>query len=73
MNLFTQKYYEFKENLCDDLAFVMRRNFSIEDATDNQIFDFGLYLLDEMLIEVGKYLKDLHPMPIWMKNWKKTC
>ena len=59
---------QFKENICDDLGHVLR-NRGMETLTHNQEYDYGLYLIDKSLREVGKSLNDFPPMPMPVGDW----
>lgn len=41
----------------------------IEDPSEDQIFDYGLYLINQMLHEAGTSLENFPPMPIPEGNW----
>ncbi|KAF7140271.1 hypothetical protein RHSIM_Rhsim06G0045600 [Rhododendron simsii] len=60
---------KFAMHICDDLACKIIALFSIPNPTAAQIEDYGLYLLDELLQESGKNLKDFPPMPLPIGNW----
>ncbi|XP_026454595.1 uncharacterized protein LOC113355848 [Papaver somniferum] len=40
---------EFKMHICDDLHHVIKRKYDILEPTDEQIEDYGLYLIDKLL------------------------
>ena len=56
---------QFKVSLCDDLQHRLRAMPGYENPTEDQIHDFGLYLLGEVLRGLGtKRLSDCHlPLP----------
>ncbi|KAI8536933.1 hypothetical protein RHMOL_Rhmol10G0295100 [Rhododendron molle] len=60
---------KFAMHICDDLACKIQALFFIPNPTAAQIEDYGLYLLDELLQESGKNLKDFPPMPLPIGNW----
>ncbi|KAI8540035.1 hypothetical protein RHMOL_Rhmol09G0230200 [Rhododendron molle] len=60
---------KFAMHICDDLACKIQVLFFIPNPTAAQIEDYGLYLLDELLQESGKNLKDFAPMPLPIGNW----
>ena len=39
------------------------------DPADNEIYDFGLFLLNKILQQSGKQLDDFPPMPVAQYNW----
>ena len=59
---------QFKENICDDLAYILR-NRGLEHPTPDQVYDYGLYLIDKSLQEAGKSLNDFPPMPKPVGEW----
>jgi len=59
---------QFKENICDDLAYILR-NKGFENPTEEQVYDYGLYLIDKSLREVGKSLDNFPPMPKPTGDW----
>jgi hypothetical protein len=38
----------FKHNICDDLAYALR-NKGIPDPSEEQVYDYGLFLIDQIL------------------------
>jgi hypothetical protein len=60
---------EFKVLLCDDLHYqLLARN--ITQPTEDQVFDYGLYLLNLALLRYGTTLQDFPPMPLPVGNWE---
>ncbi len=53
---------EFKENICDDLAHKLCQR-DVLNPTDAQLYDFGLYLIDELLQSHGHRLSEWTQMP----------
>ena len=49
---------DFKSYLCDDLARYIRNNSNIEEPTEEQVHDCGLYLIDKLLSVFGKGLRN---------------
>ncbi|KAG5550191.1 hypothetical protein RHGRI_015221 [Rhododendron griersonianum] len=60
---------KFAMHICDDLSCKIQALFFIPNPTAAQIEDYGLYLLDELLQESGKNLKDFPPMQLPIGNW----
>lgn len=60
----------FRMNLCDDLQHRLRIEYAIDEPTENQIFDFGLFLLDKILYQHHKSLRMFPSMPLWERNWE---
>ena len=54
---------EFREHICDDLAYRLRR-MGINEPHQDDIYDYGLYLLDQILCPSGHSLEEFAlPMP----------
>jgi hypothetical protein len=63
-------WHQFKENICDDLACAILHNYHHrQNPTAEDTFDYGLYLLDKILIKSGKCLKDFPSMPAFVEEW----
>jgi hypothetical protein len=55
----------FKENLCDDLRHRLTHvPFTIADPTEEEVYDYGLYLIDGMLRKNGRSLDAIPQMPV---------
>jgi hypothetical protein len=57
--------------ICDDLAHTLRNDFQIPSPTETEIIDYGLFLLNQILLEAGKNLIDFPPMPLPRENWRR--
>lgn len=62
---------KFGKKICDDLPHGLRTMFDIQNPTDEQTLNYGLYLLDRLLREGGKKLKHFSNMPRPKENWGK--
>ena len=51
---------QFSMNICDDLQPKIQASFGISSPTQNQIEDYGLFLINELLEESGKCLATFH-------------
>jgi hypothetical protein len=60
---------DFKSYLCDDLANYLRRNSDIQEPTEEQIYDCGLYHIDKLLSVFGKGLRNWPELPLPVTNW----
>ena len=61
---------QFKDNICDDLLRAIPRIYpQRQDPTAEDVFDYGLYLLNKVLIKSGKCLRDFPSMPVFVQNW----
>ena len=62
----------FCKNLCDDLAHHLHEHYQIPNSSNEDVLDFGLYLIDEILChQSNKNLSEFPPMPIPIKNWSQ--
>jgi hypothetical protein len=59
----------FRDRICDDLANTLRRKQHIQNPTEEEIYDYGLYLLDKILMRSGKCLNDFVGMPTPQHDW----
>ena len=60
---------QFWMHVCDDLSYKIRTIYQISDPSDAQVKDYGLYILNQLLQESGKSLKDHPPMPLSNGSW----
>ena len=58
---------QFKEHICDDLKHALRRK-GIQEPTDHQVYDYGLYLMENIMKLSGKSLRS-YEMPMPQENW----
>jgi len=58
-----------KAKLCDDLHHRLI-HLNHPDPTEDQIFDYGLYLIDGILRKMGKRLQDFPPIPLPQHHWQ---
>ena len=61
---------EFADHICDDLAHQLARLHIRENPTPEEIRDYGLYLIEQLLSPSGKTLKDFQGMPQVTRNWE---
>ena len=57
----------YKDSLCDDLQRTLIR-MNYPNPTEEQVYDYGLYLLNEILIKSGKSLSDFN-LPLSVLPW----
>ncbi|KAF6139842.1 hypothetical protein GIB67_009689 [Kingdonia uniflora] len=62
---------KFSSNLCDDLKLEIKDTYKIPKPTELQVTDYGLYLLEKLLLEEDKMLADFKPMPKIVENWSE--
>lgn len=60
---------EFRQYMCDDLARRMAGMVGLRDVTPDDIYDYGLYLLQEVLRNEGRSLADWPSMPRPRCDW----
>jgi hypothetical protein len=55
----------FKNNLCDDLHHCLTQlPFNIPDPSEEEVYNYGLYLIECVLCKNGKSLNAFPPMPV---------
>src|SRR3984957_4107140 len=59
---------EFKEYICDNLKHALHHR-GIPEPTEEQAYDYGLYLIEHILKLSGKSLADYESMPVSQENW----
>jgi hypothetical protein len=63
-------WQQFRPHLCDDLRHRLRQHYDISGPTEEDIYDFGLFLIDEILREQSnKDLSMFPPIPIPLLDW----
>lgn len=58
----------FKHSLCDDLRVRLINHLGIPEPTEDQILDYGLYCIGQLLRKNGRSLADFH-MPVPDVQW----
>jgi PIF1-like helicase len=64
-------WQKFRDNICDDLRHKLH-NLGRIAVTQNDVYDFGLYLIDNILHDTGHALSDFPSMPHFHSNWSDT-
>ena len=62
-------WLEFRAHICDDLQHALHSKNIVRDPTEEQSFDYGLYLMDDILRGSNKSLKDWPTMPLPQHDW----
>ena len=62
-------WLEFRVHICDDLRHALHSKNIIHDPTEEQVFDYGLYLIDNILRNGNKSLRDWPTMPLPQNDW----
>jgi hypothetical protein len=65
-------WMEFRVNICDDLRHALHSKNIILDPTEEQVFDHGLYLIDCLLGNENRSLRDWPAMPFPQENWAQV-
>jgi len=61
---------EFREQICDDLGYQLRCG-GRQDPRDDEIFDYGLWLIERLLVKTQrKRLQDFPDMPLPERDWE---
>ena len=62
-------WLEFRVHICDDLRHALHSKNIVQDPTEEQVFDYGLYLIDGILRGSNKSLHDWPTMPLPQNDW----
>ena len=62
-------WMEFRLNICDDLQHALQSKNIVLDPTQDQVFDYGLYLINYILSAGNKSLRDWPAMPLPQGDW----
>jgi hypothetical protein len=58
----------FRVHICDDLKYRLQHR-GIPDPSDEQVYDYGLYLMEKLLKAQGSSLDKFPPMPVSLMGW----
>ena len=64
-----QLWEDHKINLCDDLRHALQHRHIRQNPTDEDVWDYGLHLIDQLLSHSNKSLKDWPDMPQVQQDW----
>ena len=64
-------WIQFRSTICDDLRHKLHE-LGRTTVTQDEIYDFGLHLIDNILCDSGHTLSDFPPMPQSSLNWSST-
>ena len=62
-------WMQFREKICDDLRHALQRHNLRENPTEEEVFDYGLYLIDRILQVSNQSLRDWPMLPYPVGNW----
>jgi hypothetical protein len=60
---------DFRVHICDDLRHRLMTSVGREHPTEEDIYDFGLFLLDKILQQSRRTLEEFPPMPTPQEDW----
>jgi PIF1-like helicase len=60
----------FKQHICDDIRHQLQTRHNIQDPEDDQVYDFGLFLLGKNLLQAGRSLTLCPDMPLFTGEWE---
>ena len=63
-------WVDTKHHLCDDLQYQLIHCLHMPDPTEDQVYDYGLYLINVGLQKSGKSLQDFADMPVPQIRWE---
>jgi hypothetical protein len=58
----------FHVHICDDLKYRLQHR-GIPDPSDEQVYNYGLYLMEKLLKAQGSSLDRFPPMPVSQMGW----
>ena len=61
----------FRNEICDDLRHQLTMR-GMLNITDNDVFDYGLYLINNILQDSGRSLTDFPSMPLICRQWDES-
>ena len=62
-------WMQFRNKICDDLRYALHNGNIRRDPTEDQIYDYGLYLIDRILQSSNKSLRDWPTLPQPIEDW----
>jgi hypothetical protein len=65
-----QLWQQYRTYICDDLRYRLR-TLGINNACDEDVYDYGLYMIDHILHESGHSLGDWPSMPTLRQHWEQ--
>ena len=60
---------QFRNNICDDLLFKLTNIYPNRDFTQEEVYDYGLHLIDHVLHNWGTQLSNIPGMPQVLHDW----
>jgi hypothetical protein len=65
-----QLWLQYRVHLCDDLRYRLH-GLGVDNASDDDIYDYGLYIIDNILHEAGRSLSEWPTMPHLRHQWQE--
>jgi len=62
-------WMQFRDKICDDLRYALQHHNLQVDPTQEDVFDYGLYLIDRILQSTNQSLHDWPMLPFPVGNW----
>jgi hypothetical protein len=62
-------WQQFRHHICDDLRFKLQTIYPDREFTDDEVYTYGLHLIDKILNKSDKSLADYPEMPAIEGNW----
>jgi hypothetical protein len=62
-------WMQFREKICDDLRHALQRRNLRVNPTEEEVFDYGLYLIDRILQVSNQSLREWPMLPYPVGNW----
>ena len=59
----------FRHHICDDLLVKLTNIFSNRNISQDEVYDYGLHLINHILLTWGKSLNGFPEMPPIVGNW----
>jgi hypothetical protein len=61
-------WQEFRSHICDDLPYRLL-SLTVTNPSQDDVYDYGLYMIDNILHESGHNLSDWPSMPVLHRRW----
>jgi hypothetical protein len=65
-----QLWLQFRQHICDDLKHALRQ-LGVQNPTEDEVYDYGLHLINHLLEYSNRSLKDYPPMPLPQMEWNQ--
>ena len=62
-------WLQFRDKICDDLRYALQHHNLRMDPTEEDVFDYGLYLIDRLLQVSNQSLREWPMLPFPIGNW----